>query len=174
MCWHWGVLVIPFTTNAVTVLVRTLSWIFLRERIHEWVGNARSSFKTCIRVLVLLLLVGAGVCSDVTNLHGLARPWSGDDVKFRGDGSLCLYSNQLMTVTERFLLSVLHHVGAWAASPPRGDVQRHLLDDPTGCCPVFLLDRSLRCILFFSSVFFLPSLSSNLAEREVERKILMN
>lgn len=32
-------------------------------------------------------------CSHVTNLHGLAGPRSGDDVKFRGDGSLCLYSD---------------------------------------------------------------------------------
>lgn len=103
----------PLYHQCYDSLLRTLSWIILRERIYEWVGNARSSFKTCKRVLLLLLLlVGAGVCSDVTNLHGLGRPWSGDDVKFRGDGSLCLYSDQLMTVTEQVLLSVLHHLGA--------------------------------------------------------------
>lgn len=56
-------------------LVRTLSWLFLRERICEWVGNARS-FKTCKRVLMLLLLVGAGGCSDVP-VWEISMAWLG-------------------------------------------------------------------------------------------------
>lgn len=82
-----------------------------------------------------------------------------------------------MTVTEQFLFSVLHHSGAWAANPAKGAMLRHLLDDPTGCCPVFSTsprDRSLRSILIFLFYFIPPPPASNLAEREVERKILMN
>lgn len=53
---------------------------------------------------------------------------------------------------------------------------RQLLDDPTGCCPVFLLSQqmyNLRCTL----ILFPPprlALASNFSGREVERKILMN
>lgn len=66
----------PLYHQCCDSLVRTLFWIFLRERIHEWVENDRSPFKTCKRVLVLLLFVGAGGCSCVP-LWQISMAWLG-------------------------------------------------------------------------------------------------
>lgn len=135
-------------------LVKTLSRMFLREGICDWIGNARSALKTCKRALVLLLLLGVEGCSGgIIMWQIFSIAWSGDGVKFRDVGSLCLYSEQLMTVTEQFLLSVLHHfrsMGYQSCQRCCAEASFRWLQWLVSCFSTSPRDRSLRCILIDS------------------------
>lgn len=67
------------------------------EGKNSWVGWKCQIFFQDLQKSSGVVIVSGGRglqwCSHVTNLHGLARPWSGDDVKFRRVGLLCLYSD---------------------------------------------------------------------------------
>lgn len=99
---------------------------------------------------MVLLLVGAGGCRDVP-MWQISMAWLGLGQEMMW--SLGVVAHYVSTQINLWQWQSNFCFQCCIAEEHELPVL-HLVDDPTGCCPVFLLDRSLRCILFFFFYFF--------------------